>query len=80
MCVHVHLCVFVCVRLCLSVSRVFEVPAGSGGGEDLQDETAAGEDQEGLGRCQETGLFLFLCACFLVCPAGFHNTACNVAA
>lgn len=44
----------------MPVSRVFEVTDRPGGGENLQDETVVGENQEGLGRFQETGV----CVCF----------------
>lgn len=47
--------------VCICVYRGFEVPAGPGGGEDLQDQTAAGEDQKGVGWYQETGLFVYVC-------------------
>lgn len=58
MCVRVR----VSLQLCASVpvSRVFEVTDRPGGGENLQDETVVGENQEGLGRFQETGV----CVCF----------------
>lgn len=51
----------------LFVSRESQVPAGSGGGENLQDETDAGEDQEGFSWCQETGLWrVFVCVSLLL--------------
>lgn len=62
------ICLFcLCVWVCICVSRVFEVAAGPGGGEDLQDQTDAGEDQKRLGRCQETGLLLCVFVCVCVC-------------
>lgn len=45
----VHVCIYVCVYVCACVCRDFEVAAGPGGGEGVQDKTVAGEDQKGLG-------------------------------
>lgn len=52
--------------MCICACRGFEVTAGPGAGENLQGETAASEDQEGVGRRQDAGPFLCVWVCLCV--------------